>query len=681
MKMNLHNKLVVCLNGKEYIFYNQMFESVYEKIKNLDSYNNLIAIGKGERSSNQNNFKLTNYIKTFNLETETIQNDISKGELFIKKSLTINDGSLDGQYITEMGLCSCDEEPTIYNYFSLINEEHKGILKNKNESIQIYIYIYLELTYEKEGLFTLGNNPFISFLLGEGLNNKKIYISRGNNTSENIPISRAKLSTANKYLCDIKFNTNENSKFELILSSNLGSGSTYEIVYLIDDEPFARMNVLNIKNTISLTKDFEPKANYVLDLGDEISHINSITNSTTNETENNFYTTKYATKFGDKIILPFNNMFNFETPRFISKDGDKIFFVVNDTIYGYQNINYNLIQLNLSNLHIQNISKIVSFDRYLFVITKHSPYISLFIFDNGLLKKCKIDTKNSEIYKKLDDFYSIDITQAKNNIFMIGFISKHDNIGHTLYFNFNEENFSLEFDSYLETPYEINFMLAMYKNNFSDAVIIFLKEHQYSLYCRIINHFPDKSKTETQSVVAYYYTHDTKNIYTKNRAVIVEKNTTPYTWIYYYPQLYRYTLDLFETEHKINISTNLLYLIQQQDDKSYKIYNLVGYNIPTEFTDGFPEEIDQSKIIDFEFLTDTLLIFTNDTKENILAYNLNNLCTAIENVSSNNDTYSVNMDTYDIIGKNNEGVIASLTINFELWNLIIKSIKYLLEQM
>ena len=176
--------------------------------------------------------------------------------------------------------------------------------------------------------------------------------------------------------------------------------------------------------------------------------------------------------------------------------------------------------------------------------------------------------------------------------------------------------------------------------------------------------------------MAYLLTYGTKEIYTKNRAIIVEKTTEPYLWIYFYPQVYRYNLSILGSEEDDFISTNLLYLIQKYNNSSYKIYNLVGYVTPTEFTNGFPNEVDQSKILGFEFLNDSLLIFMNDSTEPIIAYNFKETSMLIENVSNNEDQYEIVVNKYNLLGSNNEGVIAKLAVNISIWFLQKEIIKY-----
>ena len=147
----------------------------------------------------------------------------------------------------------------------------------------------------------------------------------------------------------------------------------------------------------------------------------------------------------------------------------------------------------------------------------------------------------------------------------------------------------------------------MYKNNFTDAQVMFLEEGDYSSDCRIVTHYSNQTEQDVYSVLGYFYTKDTKEVYVNDRVVVVEKTNSPKLRLFYYPQMYEYELSLISDEDDNYISNNLLYLIQKRN-KSYKIYNLVGYNQPIEFLNGFPEYIVQDKIEDFEFLNDNFKI-------------------------------------------------------------------------
>lgn len=670
-----HNKLEIIINDKKYTFYNKMFSSVFEKIKNFERFNSMLAIGNGSTTNNDVTQKLTNHIKTVNLFTEIVQPDISKGTPYIKKSVILSGLSFDSNYITEAGLtCDNNDNPTIYNYVSLIDAENtNGVKIDKNSEILINFYIYLHFFNLSEGLLTSGNNPFILLLLGEGLSDN-IFAVRGNCLIENKQTSREIPTYTTKYLCSLKtsesLDDNGNNVLSLSLTADIGFDKTYEIVFMVGDIPFARMNLQNYNEPVLLETNITPKESYILDIEDDVKEITTITNNSNNSLEENFYCKHYANDFGDKITLPFNNLFDYQTPRFLSKDGDKIFFVVDDYIYAYKNTNYQLQKLFSTNIILHQISKIISFENWVFVLTKEAPYFHCFTISNNSLIETnfEIPTENLQVFDKL---YDIDVTISKNNVLMLSYIPTTNYHGVTLYYNLNATTNNFEYVTFIESEYEFSYMLSMYKNNFSDARVIFLKEGEYSYDCKIVTHYPDATVEDIYSVLCYYYTKNSKAVYTKNRAVITEKTTSPRLQLFYYPQMYEYELPLISDEDDDYISTNLLYLIQKRGS-NYDIYNLVGYNTPTKFKNGFPPEINQSEIVDFEFLNDTILIFTNNPDENIIAYNLKETCMMVENVSSIETDYLVSYKKYDIVGSNNEGVIATFAIDIKLWYFLKK---------
>lgn len=664
MKFLFHNKIELKYKNKNYLFFNTMLNSVFDKLKNLEAFNKYASVGSGEPSTNQTEYHLTSYLKTYELETEILQNDISNGNLFIKQSVIIDDANLNDKYIKEIGLSNSEDNPIIYNYFSLISEElPNGIKKENGEAIVFSIYIYLTIIEDSSIMLTSGNNKFINFLLGLGLDDN-IYVVKGNNTTPNKRIFREEPTSSEKYLTSLTIS--ESDGLNLNFSADLGSGEINELVFLVGNSPFARVNLQEYKTLTTTTQTYTPKTHYVVDLGENVNSYSSIKNLSTNLEETNVYAGKYANDFGDKITLPFHNIFDSTTPRFLSKDGDKIFFVIEDTIYGYINNEYQITQIKTGNITIQNIFKIISFEDNVFVITKTEPYIYSYKITNNELVLTELDLTNFEKFDSLDKIFNADITLGKNGVFMLGLILEPEHYGYTLYFTYDQENNKFIYDSYLVSEYLFSYILAMYKNNFSDGQMIYLREGEHSVACRIVYHYSDKTLYDVFTNYALTLTKNTKEIYTKNRAIIVEKTTEPYLWIYFYPQIYQYNLSILGSEEDDYISTNLIYLIQKYNNSTYKIYNLVGYVTPTEFTNGFPSEIDKTKILGFEFLKDTLLIFMDNKDEPIVGYNLKETSMLIENVSVNTDQYEIVVNKYDLLGSNNEGVIANLAIKISI---------------
>lgn len=642
-----------------------MLDSVYDKLSTLDSYFNYIVFGTMNNENITSNYKLAGFVASYPLSFDSDNFDPNNDILFLKKYALISDGNLDNKYLTEAGIaCSSEFNPTIYNYFKLTNDEFpNGIFKPKGQSIEVSVTIYLKLTNLNEALFTAGENPFIKFLLGDGAGNKNFSVIRGHNYLGNTLINREKPTDEQAYPCIINFSKDKN--LTLSFSSDMKFGETHELVYLLNGEPFARVNLENFNPQTTQSTIIAPKENYILDIGKNATEVLSIKNENTNAKENNYFCAKYATDFGDKISLPFNNLFCNETPRFLSKDGNKIFFALDDCIYAYQNNNYSVNEIKTFGLTIQNIIKIISFDKFVFIFSKTAPLFSAYIIQNNSLIKANINFSNYENYSDFENIFEVDITLSKSNLFMLAYISKANYKGYVIYFTYDKVSNNFNFDSFQTSEHKFSYVLAMYKNNFSDASIIFLRGAEHSYDCTIVTYYPDKTFQDVYSVLAYYYTKDTKEIHTKGRAVVVEKTTKPHLWIYFYPQIYRYNLEILGEEDDDYISTNTLYLIQKKNN-NYEIFNLVGYNTATKFSKGFPTEINQSKIEGFEFLNDLLLIFMNDEKNKIVAYSLKEDSLLVENVSKNDSNYLVSYKKLDLPGKNNEGVIATLTVDIRL---------------
>lgn len=673
MNLNYHNKITIKTSKHTYTFYNQMLDSVYQKIANLDSFFDKIAIGTGNSSNISLNHKLTNFYNSYNLTETNLNNNLNNSTLSFEKNCIIDTSKINVNYITEAGITSNTEEnnenPTIYNYFSFIDENNpNGIFIDNDEPLIINITIYLNLSATSMGLFTNNNNKFIKFLLGGGIPSKQIYVARGNDNSSNILINRSNDYVGDKFPCQI--NSSIDDGVSLIFSGDLNTGTTTEIVFLIDNEVFARINADELQESSTSVEQYTAKRNYVIDLGNSssITDISTIYNNQTNTTESNYYLVKYASDFGSKVNLPFNNLFNTDTRKFISRDGDKIIFLIDSHLYLYKNNNLNISEILSVNLQIQNITHVTSFDNFVFVFSSSAPYIHAFVIENNSLISCNFNISDFPNYGNIEGYTHIDIVQGKNGVFMLGMIVPiSTTTAYSLYFNFDNQTKTFSYSSHVETiNYNLSYILPFHKNNFSDAQFIYLQAGKTSSACRRIIHDIDGKITTTSNVIAYYYTYLTTNISVKSRAVVIEKDYTPNFWLYYYPQIYRFELSEFSNAEKSYISTSLLYLIQRLPDKTYKAYHLVGYDTATEFNKGMPKDIDQSKIVNIEFLKDVVLFFMNDSVEPIVAYSLNEDGLCIENVTTNNVVYDITISRKEVLGSNNKGVTATLSVNFKI---------------
>lgn len=663
MKFSFHNRLKTTLKNKTFIFYNKILNSLYEKLAEFGKYNSYITIASGASTDEDiANFHLTNPIATIPLESISMQNDITKGELFAIYQFKFTTKN-SHNFITEIGLSNNDKNPTIYNYFSLISDDLPNGLNISNESeISFEITINLTLTETNNYLLTAGNNPFISFLLGNGID--EVYLCSGSNFAENKRIERQLPINKKLLLCNKKASINNNI-LEINFSGNINTGEVDEVLFITNNQVFARMNTKEVRGTTQKQTTISPSANYVIKFIEDTKQINSITKTSDNIAETNYFVEKYANSFGDKVSLPFNNMFDNLTSRFISKDGKLIFFVNNNLVYAYKNNDFSIEKIDTREINDEYITNIIAFDEFIFVISQIEPYISTYIIENKKVLRIKNNFNEFTLKSNYENITQSDAVMCKNGNIILGLILD-DKSALSIYLNYNSES-GLTINNYLTNSREFNYILAMNKNNFCDGRMIYLKSDEVAQLCRIVTHSAEQTETDVYNSLAYALSNNSTKVYSKGRAVISEKKSSPYLVIYYYPQIYEYNLPLLTNELKNYLSNDLYYLIQKDETGTYKIYNLVGYDNPEEFIDGFDGLVEQLTILDFEFMKDTLLIFTSNTSEPIVAFNLKLNKTQIENVSSKNDSYLVDALVYNKLGTNDENINFNFITRINLW--------------
>ena len=673
MIFSIHNEIKVKTNKKTYIFNNTLCASILQAIADKNGYSNYFSIGTGSTdSSRQNAYHLTSPKATLALENSTFQSDISKGQLFANYEYLLSTKNLNVNYITEAGLSDSSQDPIIYNYFSFIDSENpNGIDITNSDEISFEVKIYLTVNENNETLLTSGQNPFIEYLLGSQI--ESIFICTGSNYSANNRINRLLPSNANLVECE--FNAQiQNSSLSLNLVAEMDVGEIDEILFVTKNKVFARKNIKEEKNTTTIAETFEPKQNYIIKISDDIKEVDSVINNTTSQAEVNCKISKYANDFGDEINFPDQGLFSYLTPRFISKDNNIIFFLYDDKVYAYKNTDYSFVKIDTRKIDDDYITKIISIEDYVFVFSKLTPYISTYTIDqNNIVQKTQNNFNSYENYSDFAEFLQFDIALSDNDTFMLGYLDSNKN-AITMYFSYDSNN-GYCYTNFIKNTRTFNHVFAMQNNHFCDAKMFYLKEGETSLDCRLVIHFPDKSETDVYTSLAYNLVHDAKNIYCKSRAIIAEKDSSPYIVIFYYPQVYQYELSLIDEELHDYVSGDLNYLIQKNSNNSYQIYNLVGYTTPENFINNFPDSIDQSKILDFEFLKDTLIIFQDDTIKPIIALNLNLGHTQIENVSSKTDNYSVTFKKFNKVGANGQTVTFNFYVGVSLWFFLKKYTK------
>ena len=666
MKFSIHNKVEIKLNNTTFTFFNNMFKNVYEKFSNFESFNNYLSIGNGPTSNKQNEFKLTNLLLTIPLKTEIVQNDISKGQLYIKKSFIVDSNVLNDCYITEMGITDTIDSTTIYNYFSLITDEQPhGVRINTNEKLCGVIYIYLDIENQNTNFsFLDGDNKFISYLLGEGLHELP-YVSVGDYyiNDNNEAIFKPNTST-NKILSKINFSTGD--VFNISFVFNIKKQVVNSLFLFLNNTPFAFVKTQNYYNFYENDITLSPKQHYVIDMGENIKTIKSITNNTTGEHETSYFVTNYANEIGAKVNTTLFNSFDNKTPRYVSNDGRYIIFVQNKNVHILKNENYCITKIDSHNLTIQEIKSINCVDDFIFIFSNIEPYLFVFKIFNNEIVKIEIDFSNFDNLPLIKNMLKCGVSKANSGEFMIGIIDAENQNGNTLYFSYDST--ILKFNTLLSSNYNFTYILPISSNKFCDAHIIYCKEGEYSYTSKLVTHYANKTEKDVYTSLAYTLTNNAKELYVKDRGIIVEKTEAPKIQIYHYPHVYQYLFPEIENEQDYYLSNNLLYMAVRKNDGSLHFYNLVGYNETFEFLNNLPEYIQPESVQDIVFLKDSFLVFT---PESIFCFNLKQNKKLIENISSVTDDYLINYDKYRFLGENNEEVVAKFSVTIDIWFFLI----------
>ena len=672
MNFTFHNKLSIRINQKVFTFYNKILKNIFIPLSNLNQYNQFLALGDGNNTNKHNEIhQLTHHIKTLTLQHQSMQSDITKGELYATYTFSVPSNELQTTYLTEIGLGSNEPNPTLYNYFNLITENTpNGLDIRISEELCFEVTIYLNIQENTDLILTAGNNPFIEYLLGNGL--QSIYTFPGSNYNEDVRITREASNNHNLFPCNIEYKIN-GSEFELTFATTLNIGEIDEIVFTSNNKAFARKNLKNFNPTIKIESSLSSQSNYVIKLNEDIKSINSVINPTTNTIQTDYLVSKYANDFGDKVHTPFHNMFKYDTSRFVSKDGNLLFFLSNEKVYAFKNQNHIITKLDTKEISDNYILNIISFDNFVFVISKISPYITTYQIVNGYIIKIQNNIENFEKLDSLQTALQIDITQCKNSQFMIGVLTENKT-ALTLYLEYDSTD-GFKIHSYLENTKEFNYVIALYKTSFNDGQIIYLKAGETSASSRIVTHYSDKTETDVYSYFAYALTHNASRIYSKGRAIISEKINSNNVTIYYYPQIQEYTLQHFSDNQKTFLSHNLNYLVKSNSNNELSIFNLIGYDTPERFVTNISDLLDSESIQDIEFLNDSILFFTNNEEERIIAFNLKLNKTQIENLAEANKPYLINYDKYNKLGSNQETVLFNFTTRITIWFFLKKYTK------
>lgn len=666
MNIKLHNKYEIILGDKTYVAYNTITHNIFDAISNFVQYSKYIIFGRGTKIIDYNSDYMEGGIIWKESELEELQCDPSKGVMFARRTASVPKENFSFSFsqvaITHQN--NTGSEPVVYSH-TFVRDENGEILevqKDFDTELLVRYTIYLEI--ENPTVLTPGENDFVKAMLGELDHVPVVSLVRGQNTTPNGEfVSRHIPANATKHECEKTLSKEQSPS--ITYAFDIKSGETLELVLLFDDNPVARVNTLESAKKFSDYGNFTSQTNYTLDLVEYLAYIEAIQDLDGNEITG-YHSRAYAKDFLDFLTDPFDADFTSSCARWVSKDGNKLAYVANDTVYIYLNKNYGLTKIS-NNITASGLTKIVMFENYIFAFYKNKSLV-LYKIENSCAVEIGFDKTQYEVFDESYDWQDFEVISNANGDFLIGVILGEINRNAVLIYAKMQDNvLTVSSVEYGKSDYVVN-MFALYHNNFCDSMIGFITNN-YNLTAdnyRIEQRYVDGTYEVTNELPAYYLTNGTVSLEGKSRAVIAKKTEAPYIWLFYYPQVYRYSISLTEGVENW-ISTNLMYLIQKYGGATptYKIYSLNDYDNPQEFINGLPSSIDQSTIEDFEFLDDILIIFTT---QGTYAINLKLSYTVVENLPAANTTYYVQFGKSEPIGtQETEGVIGSFKVEFKIW--------------
>ena len=665
MQINIHNKFEIFQGDEKYVAYNTISHNILDRISTLSPFATYFAFGDSVGTDSYSRNKMENWILSLPTTLEDINCDISRGQIYVKRSLTIAENAQTGLTFSELGITYSNENnPTICNHVNITDGEGNNVQIKKKSGIALFIRvtIYMTLSSDAQKMLCSGDNKLIRAMLGE-YQSPVITAMRGDNLiNNNQSINRNTPRVGTRYPCVFSSLIAQNGdSCELIIDFDIDTGATGEVVILFDDYAVARYNVLSYGEIDECTSSTTSQLNRSIRLDTYVDDITEITDASNNVVSN--YSLKtYATEFGDFVSNPFDTTITDDNARYVSEDGNKIAFLVGDKVYIYHNVGYTFKKIN-NNIETQNLTKIIMFEDNVFAIYNGLPRIAFYKIVNNSLVKKTVNLTNYTIFDSTFDWREIEIISNKSNTFMIGIvlgqILRKPVIVSATYAN---DTLTIDSVSYGQSTY-VCYMFALYHNAYCASMIGFITNNfgGVSDTYRIEEYRIGEQVVISNEIPAYYLANNTISVKGKSRAVVANKVNSPYIWIYYYPEVSKFTLNV--TAGLDNwISQDILYLIRKYDDQTtpYKIYSLANYDTPQEFTNGFPTEVNLANVTDFEFVDNILLIFSDNS---VQAITLKDVHSVVENLPQKSQTYNISYDKVILIGSNvEEGVNGTLSL-------------------
>lgn len=665
MQINIHNKFEIVQGDEKYVAYNTISHNILDRIASLSPFATYFAFGNAVGADSYARNKMENWILSLPTTLEDIQTDVSKGQIFVKRCITIGENQQVGLTFSELGITySSDNNPTICNHVNIVDGQGNTVQIRKKSGIALFIRVTIFLSFSNDAkkILCSGDNKLVRALLGE-YQAPTITAMRGENLMDNSKsIKRNTPRVGTRYACNLTSSiAQDNSACTINFDFDLDTGATGEVVILFDDYAVARYNVLALGETENETLQATSKSNRCVPLDNYVLGVTSITDSES-AVISNYQANKYATEFGDFVASPFDTTITDDTARFVSEDGDKIAFLVGGKVYLYQNVGYSFEKIE-NNIDTENLTKLIIFEDNVFAIYNGLPRMCMYKIVNQVLEKKTIDFTNYTLFDSTFDWREIEIISDGQNSFMIGIILgqilRRPVIATATYAN---NTLTIDSAQYGTCNYICN-MFALYRNSYCDSRIAFITNNyggQSDAY-RIEEHAIGEQTVVSNEIPAYYLSGTgATSVKGYGRYVVATLSTSPYSIIYYYPEIKQYSLSIEGIKNWF--SHDLLHVVQKYNDVTtpYKIYSMANYSTLTEFTGGFPSGVNLSTLTDFEFVGNILLMFSDS---GVQALTLKDVNTVIDNLPVKNASYTIAYTKVVPIGTSTEdGVNALLSI-------------------
>lgn len=679
MNIKLHNKFEITIGNNTYTFYNTLLKTVYGKISNLEQYTSHIAVGLGQTTKSFNDTKLGLYQKSFATETEEIQSDVTKGTLYIKKVISLEESDTTSFSFSELGLTSsADFDPIIYNHVLLTdtNGNVVTITRNSGDAMQIRVTIYLELNSSSSALFVKGENNLIKQILGENLQleDNNLYIVRGENLLPNEYIERAAPNLTNATVCEKEITYNDDDSVDITFSAEIGEGDTEEILIVFGGKACLRLNTLEIKTPISVTNTYTCLSGNTIEVDKNVKNITSVLKTTisdndtqsTQTAETNYTKTNIGKKLTDKITNLFDQPFTNQTPRYVAKDGSMIAFIYNSHTHIYKYSNYGFTKINSTQVPSSSVMKMFLFENIIVVLLTVSPYIQIFniVDNNAVLQELNLSMYDTSVYPY--NWIDAEATLTKNNKILIGFIVNNEN-NSPLVLTLTQSSGLGIYNGLLRTPTltTAKKVFSIYKNAHTDSLIGFITDTFSGVLNYLIEEFyEDTSQFGGSNETAYGLLATSTKLQVGGRTLVSKRTSLPYYYITYLPD-HEIEDNLFTSALDTYLSYDGNYIIVKNSTSQYQINNFHICGESDEFESGFPSFVDFSLVDAFEFVGNLLLVFTTNPDEYIYGIAIKNQYTLLENLSDETASYEITYNKYNLLGSQAlEGVKIELKLTF-----------------